>query len=73
MFECLLLASVLLITVSQFLPEEKTEKNGERGKQRTKNKSPKPYHLHQREQPCRDTLNRAVTNRTAVNLLYHFK
>jgi len=73
MFESLLLASVLLITVSQFLPKEKTEKNEKRGEQRANNKSPKSYHLHQREQPCRDTLNRAVTNRAAANLLYNFK
>jgi len=73
MFESLLLASVLLITVSQFLPKEESEKTTQNRTQRPDKKPVITCHPHKKKQPCRENFDRAEINRTTAGLLYHLK
>ena len=73
MFESLLLASVLLITISQFLPGGEAENKDEQMRQRSNKKQLNPYHQHKKEQPRRDNLDRAATNRLTIHSVCDFK
>ena len=74
MFEALLLVSVVLIVISQLLPEEEADPQEDKPLQRTSIKITQIHHWqHKTEQPRRKTFGRAANNPTTCKLLCDFE